>query len=51
MGDNSFWSSLAEFDVEEATREKMLKKKRLANVESLLEAAGGEARAVANAEF
>ena len=45
VGDNSFWSSLAEFDVEEATREKKLKKKRLANVESLLEAAGGESGA------
>jgi hypothetical protein len=42
VGTDEFWPSLAEYDVETATREKKLKKKRAGQVMQLLEAAGGE---------
>ena len=42
VGTDEFWPSLAEYDVETATREKTLKKKRAGQVMQLLEAAGGE---------
>ena len=45
VGTDDFWPSLAEYDVEAATREKTLKKKRAEQVMQLLAAAGGEAGA------